>query len=324
MSALLRSREAGIAIVLFAVLAATTWRNPAFLFSSDGFRDLLLTPSILLVAVLGQGVVILTRNVDLSVGSVLGLSAYLVGSLFRAGVPTVLAVLAGLALGALLGAVNGALVALGRVPSMVITLGTLYAWRGIAVWWAGADRIDASELPPGFLALGTQQWLGIPVLTIISGLALAAVAWYLHHTRGGRECYAIGSAPDAAVLYGLDVRRRVLTAFVFSGLMAGLAGVLFAARYGTVNSAAGDGFELEAVGAVVIGGIAITGGVGTILGAALGAVLLVTINRALPVLGIPDFWQRAVVGVLILGAIVMDRVLALRQHRRRIEKRASR
>ena len=105
--------------------------------------------------------------------------------------------------------------------------------------------------------------------------------------------------------------------------MAALAGVLFAARYGTINSQAGDGFELEAVGAAVIGGIAITGGVGTILGAALGAVLLVTINRALPVVGIPDFWQRAVVGVLILGAIVMDRMLALRQHRRLIEKRAS-
>ncbi|RRD06577.1 ABC transporter permease [Arachnia propionica] len=323
MRALLRSREMGIALVLVAVVVLTTWRNPAFLFSSDGFRDLLLTPSILLVVVLGQGVVILTRNVDLSVGSVLGLTAYLVGTLFRAGVPTVLVIAAGLTLGALLGLINGALVALGRVPSMVITLGTLYAYRGLCVWWAGADRIDASELPPGFLRLGTQQILGLPVLTIISGLALAAVAWYLHNTRGGRECYAIGSDPEAAVLYGLDVRRRVLTAFVFSGLMAGLAGVLLAARYGTINSAAGDGFELEAVGAAVIGGIAITGGVGTIVGAALGAALLVTINRALPVLGIPDFWQRAVVGVLILGAIVMDRVMAVRQHRRRIEKRAS-
>ena len=323
MSALLRSREAGIGLVLLAVVLLTTWRNPAFLFSADGFRDLLLTPSILLVVVLGQGVVILTRNVDLSVGSVLGLTAYLVGTLFRAGLPTVVVLLVGLACGALLGVVNGALVAFGRVPSMVITLGTLYAYRGINVWWTGADRIDASELPSGFLRLGAQQILGIPVLTIISVLALAAVAWYLHNTRGGRESYAIGSDPEAAVLYGLDVRRRVLTVFVFSGLMAALAGVLFAARYGTINSQAGDGFELEAVGAAVIGGIAITGGVGTILGAALGAVLLVTINRALPVVGIPDFWQRAVVGVLILGAIVMDRMLALRQHRRLIEKRAS-
>lgn len=322
MTPLLRSRESGIALVLIAVVGITTWRNSAFLFSADGFRDLLLTPSILLVVVLGQGVVILTRNVDLSVGSVLGLSAYLVGVLFQAGVPPFVVIPAGVLLGGLLGLLNGALVAFGGVPSMVITLGTLYAYRGINVWWAGADRIDASELPSGFLRLGTQQILGIPVLTIIAVLALAVVAWYLRHTRGGRECHAIGSDPEAAVLYGLDVRRRVLTAFVFSGLMSGLGGVLFAARYGSVNSQAGAGLELEAVGAAVIGGIAITGGVGTILGAALGACLLVTINRALPVLGIPDFWQGAVVGVLILGAIVMDRTVALSQHRRRIEKRA--
>lgn len=320
---LVRSRESGIALVLLVVVAITTWRNPAFLFSADGFRDLLLTPSILLVVALGQGLVILTRNVDLSVGSVVGLTAYLVGTLFQLGLPIPVVVVAGCLGGALLGLVNGMLVAFGRVPSMVITLGTLYAYRGINVWWTGSDRIDASELPPAFLKLGTQQILGIPVLTIIAVVALVAVAWYLHNTRGGRECHAIGSAPDAAVLYGLDVRRRVLVAFAFSGLMAGLAGVLFAARYGTINSQAGDGFELEAVGAAVIGGVAITGGVGTIAGAALGAVLLVTINRALPVLGIPDFWQRAVVGVLILGAIVMDRVLAVREHRRRIEKRAA-
>nr|WP_231980032.1 ABC transporter permease [Tessaracoccus coleopterorum] len=221
----------------------------------------------------------------------------------------------------MLGFINGALVAFGKVPAMVITLGTLYAFRGINVWWTGSNRINASDLPSGFLSLGTRQILGIPVLTIISLIALAFVAWYMHNTRGGREFYAIGSDPDAAELYGLNKTRRVLTAFVFSGVMSGLAGVLFAARYGTINSQAGDGFELEAVGAAVIGGVAITGGTGTVIGAALGAFLLITINRALPVLGIPDFWQRAVVGVLILGAIVLDRVLAKRDHQRRIEKR---
>lgn len=317
------SRETGVAMVLILVVAITTFRNPAFLLSGDGFRDLLVTPSILLVVVLGQSVVIITRSVDLSVGSIVGLSAYLVGTVFVAypSLPVPLAFVIGSAFGALLGLINGALVAFGKVPAMVITLGTLYAFRGINVWWTGSSRINASDLPAGFLRLGTQQILGIPVLTMIALLALVFVAWYLYNTRAGREFYAIGSDPGAAELYGLNKTRRVLMAFVFSGLMSGLAGVLFAARYGTINSQAGDGFELEAVGAAVIGGVAITGGTGTVIGAALGAFLLVTINRALPVLGIPDFWQRAVVGALILGAIVLDRVLAKRDHQRRIEKR---
>jgi rhamnose transport system permease protein len=139
--------------------------------------------------------------------------------------------------------------------------------------------------------------------------------------RSGRELYAIGSDPDAANLYGLKTTRRVLTAFVLSGTLSGLAGVFYAARYGTVDSQAATGWEFNAIGAAVIGGVAIVGGVGTVWGAAVGAFLLMTINRVLPVVGVPDFWQRAVVGILIIGAIVLDRVLALRQKRRLIEAR---
>ena len=187
--------------------------------------------------------------------------------------------------------------------------------------WTGSDRINASDMPKDFLALGTQQILFIPVLSIVAVIVLALAAWYLRNTRGGREYYAIGSDPSAAELYGLKVTRRVLSAFVLSGALAGLAGVFYAARYGSISSQAGSGWELDAVGAAVIGGIAITGGVGTVWGAAIGAMLLMTINRALPILGIPDFWQRAVVGVLIIGAIVLDRVLAVRQRRQLIEAR---
>ena len=160
-----------------------------------------------------------------------------------------------------------------------------------------------------------------PLLTILALVVLAVVGYYLYTARGGRELYAIGSDPDAAVLYGLPVRRRLLAAFVLSGALAGLAGALYTARYGTVSSSVGLGIELQAVAAAVIGGVAIFGGSGTVWGAAIGAFLLVTINRALPSLGIEDFWQRAVVGALILGAIVLDRVLAVRQARKLAESR---
>jgi len=318
-----RARELGILAALVLVVIAATLKNPNFLFSADGWRDLLLTPSILMLVAVGQAVVIITRNVDLSVGSVMGLTAYLTGRLFIdiPGIPVLIVVVAAVLFGALLGLVNGALVAFAKVPAMVITLGTLYAYRGINVLWTGSDRVNASDMPREFLGLGTQQVLTIPVLTIIAVLVLGATAWYMRNTRGGREYYAIGSDPAAAELYGLKVTRRVLSAFVLSGALAGLAGVFYAARYGSVSSQAGSGWELDAVGAAVIGGIAIMGGVGTVWGAAIGAVLLMTINRALPILGIPDFWQRAVVGVLIIGAIVLDRWLAVRQRRRLIEAR---
>ena len=321
--ALGKAREFGILLALALVIAAATVKNPAFLFSADGWRDLLLTPSILLLVAVGQAIVIITRNVDLSVGSVIGLTAYMTGRLFIDfdWMPIPLVVLLAVVFGAVLGLINGALVAFARVPAMVITLGTLYAFRGINVLWAGSDRVNASDMPKDFLALGTGDILTIPILTIVAFVVLAAAAWYMRNTRGGREYYAIGSDPAAAELYGLRVTRRILTAFILSGALAGLAGVFYAARYGTVNSQAGAGWELDAVGAAVIGGIAITGGVGSVWGAAIGAFLLLTINRALPILGIPDFWQRAVVGALIIGAIVLDRVLAVRQKRRLIEAR---
>lgn len=320
---LLRSREIAVGGVFVLVVALTTIKSPSFLFSSDGWRDLLLTPSLLLILAVGQTAVIITRNVDLSVGSTLGLTAYFTGKVFSdyPGIPIVAVFALGLLFGAVLGLVNGLLVSFFKVPALVITLGTLYIYRGIFLTWAGSDRINAGDMPRDFLGLGTKTILTIPVLTIIGLVVLAAVGYYLYNARGGRELYAIGSDPDAAVLYGLPVSKRIVGAFVLCGALAGLAGVVYAARYGTVSSNAGLGMELQAVGAAVIGGVAIFGGSGTVWGAAIGAFLLVTINRALPVVGISDFWQRAVVGALIIAAVVLDRFFSARQERRLVAAR---
>lgn len=319
----LRSRELSIFIVLVLLIAAATIKNPTFLFSASGWRDLLLTPAMLMVLAVGQTVVIITRNVDLSVGSVLGLTAYMTGRLFidHPGLPIIAVFAIAVLAGGVLGLMNGVLVGFGRVPALVITLGTLYIFRGILLTWAGASLVSASQMPAGFLNLGTQQILTIPVLFIIAMVIVIVVGYYLQTARSGRELYAVGSDPDAAVLYGLPVRRRVIGAFVLSGALAGLAGVIYSARYGTVSSEAGTGIELQAVAAAVIGGVAIFGGSGTVWGAAIGAVLLVTINRALPMVGISDFWQQALVGALIIAAIILDRVLSTRQARRLIEAR---
>lgn len=321
--ALLASRETAIVIVIIVIIAVATTMNQSFLFSGQGWRDLLLTPSILMVVAVGSAVVIITRNVDLSVGSTLAITAYLTGRLFIdfPGIPILLVVLIGTFVGAVLGLINGALVAYGKVPALVVTLGTMYIYRGAVLTWAGSDRINASDMPREFLRLGTMQVLSIPLLTIVAVLVLVCAGYWLSSTRSGREMYAIGSEPEAAKLYGLPTTRRVITAFILGGALAGLAGVMYAARYGTISASAGMGWEFQAIGAAVIGGVAIFGGSGSVWGAAFGAILLLTINRTLPIIGIPDFWQRAVVGALIIGAIVLDRYLSARRHRQLQEAR---
>lgn len=306
-------RELGVLLALGLLVLVTAVRNPRFL-SAQSVKDLLLGSTILAILAVGQAIVIITRNVDLSVGSVLGLSAFAAGTMFVAhpGAPIVLAFGLGIGLGAACGVVNGGLIAAARVPALVITLGTLYVFRGIDYTWATGRQVNAADMPPGFLRLGTATVLGVPVLALFAVAVVAAAGFVLRSYRSGRELYAIGSDPPAARLAGIAVGRRVFAAFVASGALAGFAGVLYAARFGTLDANAGLGSELNVVAAAVVGGVAIFGGSGSVYGAALGAVLLSTIGSALPVLGINPFWQRAAVGALILAAIGLDRALAAR------------
>lgn len=310
---MLLGRELGILLALVLLLGVTAVRNPGFL-SAQSVQDLLLGATILIVLAVGQTLVVITRNVDLSVGSVVGLVAFATGRLFvdSPGTPIVVAVLVGVVLGAVCGALNGALVAAAKVPALVITLGTLYVFRGIDFAWAAGRQINAADLPAGFLRMGTSTVLGVPVLALAALVVLVVAGSYLRSYRSGRDLYAIGSQPAAARLSGIAVGRRVFGAFVAGGALAGLAGVLYAARFGTVDATAGTGLELQVVAAVVVGGVAIFGGSGTVWGSALGAVLLTTIGSALAVLRINPFWQQAVIGALILAAIGLDRALAVR------------
>lgn len=309
-------RELGILAALLLLIVVTVAVNPRFL-SGQNIRDLLLSASILTVLAAGQTMVIITRNVDLSVGSVLGLSAYASGTLLvnAPDIPVVLVILAGMAVGAVCGLVNGGIVAVATVPSLVVTLGTLYAFRGLdSLWASSADRlqINAADMPASFKALGGARLLGVPVLFLIALAVVLVVGYCLRSFRGGRELYGIGSAPEAARLSGIPVGRRVLAAFVVNGALAGLAGVLYAARFQTLDTTAGTGQELFVVAACVVGGVAIFGGSGSVYGAALGALLLTTIGISLPQLGIDPFWRDAAVGALIIAAIALDRALTLR------------
>ena len=214
--------------------------------------------------------------------------------------------------GLVCGAVNGAIVTLCRVPSLVVTLGTLYVIRGIDASWAGGNQVGAFSLPDNFNALGYGKVLGVPYLGIVTVIAVIIATYAMRTFRPGRDLYAIGSNPEAAHLAGIRVDRRVFAAFALSGLIAGFAGVLWLSLYGSVDSTAGTGYEFEVIAAVVVGGVAIFGGSGSVLGAALGALLLNTIANSLVVINVSSYWDQAFQGALLIGAIAFDRLISLR------------
>lgn len=315
---IVRAREVGLIVLIVALVVLTSVTQPGFLFSDGGWRELLRQPTILILIALGEAIVVITRNIDLSVGSILCLSTYTAGTLFAnvPGIPIPLVILIGILLGALLGLVNGLLVAFLKVPSLVITLGTLYAYRGIAILWIGPHFIRSSWLPAEYRSFGTLQFLGIPILLIVVAIVVLLIGWFMTSRRAGRDLYALGSNPEAATLFGLSERRLTLTAFVTSGALAGLGGLVYLAIFATGDAQVGTGYELQAVAAAVVGGVAIVGGSGTIWGVALGGFFLATISNALPVLGVPSLWQQAIVGILIVGAILLDRILFITRNQR--------
>jgi rhamnose transport system permease protein len=308
-----RTRELGIIAVLALLVLITSVVQPNFL-RIQNIQFILLDTTLLALLALGETMVVLTRNVDLSVGSVLGLSAYLSASLFSHvhGIPIPLVFLAGLGIGVACGMANGVVVSVGRVPSLVVTLATLYIIRGIDILIVGGGQVVAFSLPGSFLEIGRATLLGIPDLALATAVIVAAGAFYLHSFRSGRELYAIGSNPEAAQLAGIRTGRRVFTAFVLSGAIAGIAGVIWAVHYGTIDSTAGTGIELQVIAAVVVGGVAIFGGSGTAVGAALGALLLSSINSSLQVVGISPFWTQAIAGALLILAITLDHGITVR------------
>ncbi len=308
-----RLRAFGIVAALAVLVVVTTSIQPRYLTGTE-VNFILENTAILALLTLGEAMVIITRNVDLSIGSVVGLSAFIATDQFshHPGIPIPVVFLIGIGIGLACGMVNGALTVIGRVPSLVVTLATLYIIRGIDILIVGGGQVVASSLPDSFIEISLKSLYNVPYLAIVIAAIIGTGAFYLRSFRSGRELYAIGSNPDAARLAGIPIGWRVFTAFAVSGAIAGLGGVLWGSYYGTLDSTAGSGYELQVIAAVVVGGVAIFGGSGSVVGAALGALLLQSIIAALYVLGISPFWIQAIAGMMLLGAITLDRAISLR------------
>lgn len=301
-------RELGVAAALVLLAVGVALAQPRLL-SGETAAILMLAAPLALVGAMGQLPVIVARHVDISMGSVLALSAMAAGLAFRdvPGLPVWAGFAVGIAVGAAAGLVNALLVARLRLHSIIVTLGTLSVFRGLTFMLSDGAQISAQELPDGLFDLARPGPLGVPAIALIAIATAIAAHVVLRHTGLGRQLYATGSNPEAARLRGVRVEAVTTAAFVLSGACAGLAGVMYAARFGIVNpSSVGAGFELAVIAAVVVGGASIAGGSGTVTGVVLGVLLLALIEVALPMLGVPRDWQGLFSGALILSALVID------------------
>jgi rhamnose transport system permease protein len=301
----LRSREIQLALAILALTALIAARFPAFVAPAN-LRSVFNDTAPLMILATGQLIVILTKCIDLSVAAGLALCGMAAALMNGAGVPLPLIVLAVVAMGAALGAVNGLLVWKAGIPSIVVTLGTMTVYRGIVFLLTDGRWVNAHEMTDGFKALPRAVILGLPVMSWIALAVIAALALLLSRTAPGRAFRAVGGNPHAAVYAGIDVGRTQFAAFVISGALAGLTGYLWVARYAVAYVDIAAGFELDIVAACVIGGVAIAGGAGSVAGAVLGALFLGVIKNALPVVGISPFWQMAISGTAIILAVAVN------------------
>lgn len=300
-------REWILAVIIVVIALGVGVRAPVFLTWGNAL-DASNDSAILAILVMGQMLVLLTRGVDLSVASNLALTGMLCALAGKAwpgiSLPLLLA-LAG-ATGAVLGALNGWLIVRFALPSIVVTLGTMSVYRGAIFVASGGAWVTDQDIHPLIKGLPRETLLGVPMLLWFAIGVAALAVWLLRWRREGRELYAYGGNPSAALYAGIPVGRRLMMAYTLSGMLAGLAGLLWVGRYAIAFTELASGYELTVIAACVIGGVSIGGGVGTVAGALLGVVFIGVINSALPVIHISPFWQQAIAGFVILVSVVLN------------------
>ena len=318
MKTLLKNRELSAFFAIVALFAVLVALNPAY-FSLQTLAMIFASSQILCLLALGATLVMLTRNIDVSVGSTVGLSAIAVGVALNNGYGLATAIAFALAIGALAGAFNGLLVVGLRIPAIVATLGTLGLYRGVMLLWTGGKWIEG--LPDSLKSLSEPAFIGVSPLGWLVLALLLAGGGLLSRTASGRDFYAVGDNLAAARQLGVAVNRTRMLAFTLNGMLAACAGIVFAAQIGFVPNQTGSGLEMKAIAACVLGGISLLGGTGTLLGAFLGAFFLTQIDTVLVLFRLPAWWNDFIAGLVLLGVLVLDGRLrqALARHQRALK-----
>ena len=296
-------REFSVLLALAGLLALLAIRAPAF-FAASNLRDILLANVPVLIASIGMTLVILLGEIDISIGSQFAVCTVAAGVLAKEGVPMIVVALGTALTGCAMGAINAGLVARLGIPSIVVTLATMAILRDALRWSTGGAWIQ--NLPGDFQWLGLSQAAGESSILLIAAILFAIFAWALRNLAAGRAVYATGSDPEAARLSGIPSRRVRFAVFMLMGGLTGVAALLNSIRFSEVQSSAGVGLEVKTIAAVVVGGAAISGGRGTLLGSLLGVALLGAVGPALTFLGINAYWEKAIQGAIILIAVLAD------------------
>jgi rhamnose transport system permease protein len=304
------------------VLGLLVWlQAPSFLSSTNLISVTSLT-AIVAIAAVGEALVIITKNIDLSVESTMGLVAFVVAVVLKDdNVPVAGAWAIGIGLGLALGMVNGIVITIFRVPSIVATLGTLSIYRGLTYLVANGREITNSDLPAGYTDPSSQTFFGVPLFVLLAIAVVIVAALALRYTVFGRAVYAVGSNEEAAATIGVRARSTVFLVFAVSGMLAGVAGVLWGIQFGQLYASSASGESLAVIAAVVVGGVSISGGSGTVIGAAIGALFLGLINNALVVLNLPQEWLNVIYGAVILLAVATDALIQVQALRARARSR---
>ncbi|EIX9333723.1 autoinducer 2 ABC transporter permease LsrC [Klebsiella pneumoniae] len=318
MKTLLKNRELSAFFAIVALFVVLVALNPAY-FSLQTLAMIFSSSQILCLLALGATLVMLTRNIDVSVGSTVGLCAIAVGVALNNGYGLATAIAFALAIGALAGAFNGLLVVGLRIPAIVATLGTLGLYRGVMLLWTGGKWIEG--LPDSLKSLSEPAFIGVSPLGWLVLALLLAGGWLLSRTAFGRDFYAVGDNLAAARQLGVAVNRTRMLAFTLNGMLAACAGIVFAAQIGFVPNQTGSGLEMKAIAACVLGGISLLGGTGTLLGAFLGAFFLTQIDTVLVLFRLPAWWNDFIAGLVLLSVLVLDGRLrqALARHQRALK-----
>jgi rhamnose transport system permease protein len=296
-------------VLMFVVLAIT---RPEF-FSFNNLRDLALTNVPVLLVATGITLVIIVAQIDISVGSIFAVTSVLCGMLAKGGMPMFLLPVAAVVIASGMGAINGAFVSFIRAPSIVVTLATMVVWRELLRWITGGAWVEG--LPRDFQWFGLGQNIGQIVIVVVAAVVFVALWWASEHVSALRAVYATGSNPEAARLAGISTTQVTLWVFVLLGALTGLAAILSSVRFSDVPANAGNGLELTAIAAVVVGGTPITGGRGSLPGTLIGVLLLGSIGPALTYLGGNSFFEKAIQGGLILVTVLLDALLNRRVRR---------
>ena len=320
MKRILKSREFLVLALLVAMILAVSTVNTAVL-RPITLINIVNSSLFLMLIAIGQMFVVMTRGIDVSVGAIAGLAAVIFGLALNAGIPLPVAMLCALATGLVCGCVNAAGIVFVGVPPIIMTLGTLGAYRGLMRVLTGGSWIES--IPQTIKALAVTRYLSVPLMVWAVAVLVVVLAILLSRIKAVRNFYAVGDNREGAYLLGIDVRTTEFTAYALAGLFSGAAAIVFAGQIGFVPMQTGSGQELKAIAAVVLGGVSLMGGTGSIWSAVIGAVFLTAVDSMMIFLKVPGSWNNAVAGGVLLAVVVSDYLIRRTVRNRQLTMRAA-